>query len=62
MADDFFANFKATLAPQAAAAEAVAAVEEAPAPGGINPLWIVAGVIAAMLVASWLLGAPHYIS
>jgi carbon monoxide dehydrogenase subunit G len=65
-ADDFFANFKATLAPQAAASEAaaqaVAAVGEAPAPGRINPLWIVAGVIAAMLVVSWLLGAPRYIS
>jgi len=59
-ADDFFANFKKTLAPQAA--EAVAAIEEAPARSGINPLWIVAGVIAAMLVASWLLGAPRWIS
>lgn len=61
-ADDFFANFKATLAPQAAAAEAVAEIQEAPARGGMNPLWIVAGVIAAMLVISWLLGAPRYIS
>ena len=61
-ADDFFANFKETLAPQAAAAEAAVAIEEAPARGGINPLWIVAGVIAAMLVISWLLGTPRYIS
>ena len=61
-ADDFFANFKATLAPHAAAGEAVAAIEEAPARGGISPLWIVAGVIAAMLLVSWLLGAPRYIS
>lgn len=61
-ADDFFANFKRTLAPQAAAAEAVAAIKEAPVHGGINPLWIVAGVIAAMLVVNWLLGAPRYIS
>ena len=60
-ADDFFKNFKATLAPQAAAAETVVAIEEAPARGGINPLWIVAGVIAAMLVISWLLGAPRYL-
>jgi hypothetical protein len=60
-ADDFFANFNATLAPRAPAAEAAAAIEEAPAPGGINPLWIVAGIIAAMLVVNWLLGAPRYI-
>jgi len=35
---------------------------EAPAAGRINPLWIVAGIIAAMLVVNWLLGAPRYIS
>ena len=57
-ADDFFVNFKATLTPKAAAAEAAAAIEEAPARGGISPLWIVAGVIAAMLAVYWLLGAP----
>ncbi len=61
-ADDFFANFKATLAPQTAAAEAVAAIEEAPARGVMNPLWIVAGIIGAMLVVNWLLGAPRWIS
>ena len=55
-ADDFFANFKVTLAPQAAAAEAGEAIEEAPARGGISPLWIVAGIIVAMLVVNWLLG------
>lgn len=62
MADDFFANFNATLAPEVPAPEAAAAIEEAPARGGMNPLWIVAGIIAAMLVASWLLGAPSYLS
>lgn len=68
-ADDFFVNFKATLAPQAAASEAAAesaarvgAVGKAPARAAVNPLWIVAGVIAAMLLASWLLGAPRWIS
>ena len=61
-ADDFFANFNATLVPKASAPEAAAGLEEAPARGGINPLWIVAGIIAAMLIASWLLGAPHWIS
>ena len=61
-ADDFFANFKATLAPQAAAAEAVAEIHEAPAARGINPLWIVAGVIAAILVIGWLLDAQRWIS
>ena len=45
-ADDFFANFKETLAPKASAAKAGAVVEEAPTRGGINPLWIVAAVIA----------------
>ena len=63
-ADDFFANFKETLAPKAGAPkgdEAAATVEKASAPRGVSPLWIVAGVIAAMLVVSWLLGAPHYI-
>ena len=63
-ADDFFANFKKTLAPGAGAPkadEAAAATKDAP-PHGINPLWIVAGVIAAMLVATWLLGAPRWIS
>ena len=59
-ADDFFANFNATLAPQAEAAEAAAAIEEAP--GLVNPLWIVAAIIAAMLAVNWLLGAPRYIS
>jgi len=62
-ADDFFANFKATLAPQAATAEAVAEIQETPAArGGINPLWIVAGVIAAILVIGWLLDAQRWIS
>lgn len=64
-ADDFFANFKETLAPNVNSAktdDAVAATEDAPAPRGISPLWMVAGIIAAMLVASWLLGAPRYIS
>ena len=62
-ADDFFANFKATLAPQAAAAEAVAEIQETPAArGSINPLWIAAGVIAAILVIGWLLGAQRWIS
>ncbi len=61
-ADDFFVNFKATLAPQAAAAEAVAAIEEVPARGGINPLWIVAGIIGVMLLINWLLGPPNWIS
>ena len=57
-ADDFFARFNETLAPQ----DAKATAEEAPARGGISPLWIVAGIIAAMLVVGWLLGAPHWIS
>jgi uncharacterized protein len=64
-ADDFFANFKQTLAPKASAdkeGEAAAATGDAPATRGISPLWIVAGVIAAMLVVSWLLGAPRWIS
>lgn len=59
-ADDFFANFNATLAPQAASAQA--ADDEAPAAGGINPLWIVAAIIAAMLAVNALLGAPRWIS
>ncbi|OHC83775.1 MAG: hypothetical protein A3G73_06525 [Rhodospirillales bacterium RIFCSPLOWO2_12_FULL_67_15] len=61
-ADDFFARFNETLAPrEATAAKAAAAIEEAPARGGISPLWIVAGIIAAMLVVNWLLGAPRWI-
>jgi len=58
-ADDFFANFNATLAPQAAQAEAAAAAEQAPSAAGINPLWIVAAIIAAMLVINALLGGPN---
>ena len=61
MADDFFARFNETLAPTVGKA-AEAAEGEAPAAGRINPLWIVAGIIAAMLVVNWLLGAPRYIS
>jgi uncharacterized protein len=57
LAEDFFARFNETLVPRVAAPE-----EEAPAPAGINPIWIVAGIIAAMLIASWLIGAPRYIS
>jgi len=57
LAEDFFARFNETLAPRVAAP-----TEEAPAPAGINPIWIVAGIIAAMLIASWLIGAPRYIS
>jgi hypothetical protein len=60
-ANDFFANFNATLTPKAPAAAAAAAIEETPARGGINPLWIVAAMIAAMLAVNWLLGAPRYI-
>ena len=60
-ADDFFANFNKTLVPKAPAAKPAAATGEAPARGGINPLWIVAGIIGAMLVVNWLLGAPRYI-
>ena len=60
LAEDFFARFNETLAPRAAAAPAAA--EVAPPPPGFNPIWIVAGIIAAMLVASWLIGAPRYIS
>lgn len=59
-AADFFANFNKTLVPKAPTA--AAATGEAPARGGINPLWIVAGVIGAMLVVNWLLGAPRWIS
>ena len=59
-ADDFFANFNATLAPQAASVQEAAAADEAP--GGINPLWIVAAIIAAMLAVNALLGAPRWIS
>jgi uncharacterized protein len=58
LAEDFFARFNETLAPKVEAAPA----EAAPAPAGFNPIWIVAGIIAAMLVASWLIGAPRYIS
>ena len=61
MADDFFARFNETLAPTVGKAAEVAE-GEAPAAGRINPLWIVAGIIAAMLVVNWLLGAPRYIS
>jgi len=63
-ADDFFANFNAHLAPQAPAAEApaasgaaAAASGEAPASSGINPQWIVAAIIGAMLVVNWLVGS-----
>lgn len=59
LAEDFFTRFNQTLAPTAAAE---AAVEAEPAVAGFNPIWIVAGIIAAMLVASWLIGAPRYIS
>jgi len=58
LAEDFFARFNETLAPKVAAAPAAAA----PAPAGFNPIWIVAGIIGAMLFASWLIGAPRYIS
>ena len=58
LAGDFFTRFNETLAPGAGVA---AAIEEAPAPAGLNPLWIVAGIIAAMLIASWLIGAPRWI-
>ena len=57
MADDFFKRFNETMAPAAAAA----APAEAPLRARLNPLWIVAAIIAAMLVANWLLGPPRYI-
>ena len=60
LAEDFFTRFNETLAPVVPAVEAP--VEEAPAPSGVNPIWIVAGIIAAMLIAGWLIGAPRYIS
>jgi carbon monoxide dehydrogenase subunit G len=59
LAEDFFTRFNETLAPTAAEA---APVEQAAKPVGLNPIWIVAGIIAAMLIASWLIGAPRYIS
>lgn len=61
MAEEFFTRFNQTLAPVGAEA-AEAAPGEAPAAARINPLWIVAGIIAAMLVINWLVGAPRYIS
>ena len=57
MANDFFAKFNATLAPAAEAAPRA----EAPAPAAFNPMWIVAGIIAAMLIVNWLLGPPRWI-
>jgi carbon monoxide dehydrogenase subunit G len=59
LAEDFFTRFNQTLAPRA---PEVAPAEEMAKPAGLNPLWIVAGIIAAMLVASWLIGAPRYVS
>jgi hypothetical protein len=45
------------MAPAAAAAAPV----EIPERARVNPLWIVAAIIAAMLVANWLVGPPRYI-
>jgi hypothetical protein len=57
MANDFFVRFNETLAPKGKAA----APAEALAAARINPLWIVFGIIAAMLVVNWLIGAPRWI-
>lgn len=63
MADEFFARFNQTVAPQRAPAGApdpAASAASAPA-AAFNPIWIVAGTILAMLVVSYLLGPPKYI-
>ena len=65
MADEFFDKFNQTMAPAApAAAESPATTGAAsePAPGAsFNPIWIVAATILALLLVSYLLGAPKYI-
>lgn len=68
MADDFFTKFKARLAPPggyaaeaAGAGMAAAAAAHADQPGdapAFNPMWLVAAVIALMLVANAMITAP----
>ena len=54
MSDKFFTAFNVAVAPEAAAAEA----EPAPT-GGISPVWVAIGVVLAILVLIYLLGAPE---
>jgi carbon monoxide dehydrogenase subunit G len=71
-ADDFFAKFNAVIAPKAAevpataaapaAASAGAAPVEATGAAPFNPLWLVGGIIAAMVVIHALMGPAKYIS
>ncbi len=56
LAKDFFVRFNETLAPKT---EAVPA-ETAPPPVAFNPMWLVAVIVAAMLLVAWLIGAPKY--
>lgn len=58
MADDFFTAFNRTLA---GASTGAAPAATPPIAIGINPLWWVAGTIAAMLVVGWLIGQPRFI-
>lgn len=65
-AEDFFNRFNAVMAPAApapaASAAAAPAAPRAPEAEPFNPLWIVGGVLAAMLLVHWLLGPARYIS
>ena len=55
LAEEFFVRFNESLAPKAVSAPAKEAPPAAPA---FNPMWLVAGTIAVMLLASWLTAAP----
>jgi len=58
-AEDFFVNFKSQLSPQAPETGTAAKAESAAPSEHFNPLWIVAGIIAAMLVVNWLISMPR---